>query len=261
MPPAPPPFPTHQQDFSLEQRAEIWDQSAALTPRRYFDMKIVVGLAFEARIAAKTGLPVICAGHGRNLADALAESIDDNCKGLISFGVAGGLRPDLPPGTCVVGSAVVAGDRRFPMHESWSQRLLDTLPRSVSGVLAGSAHPVTTAKGKDALHATTGALAVDMESHVVADAAVRHGLPMVAVRVICDPAARSLPEMAFRSLNPNGSAKVLALLGSVIREPVHLPAMIRIALDARSARTTLMRCGKLIGPSLGHPDMVSAGAI
>lgn len=224
-------------------------------------MMIVVGLAFEARIAAKSGLPVICAGVGKNLADALAEAIGDDCKGLISFGVAGGLKPDLPPGTCIVGSAIVADDRRFSMHEDWSQQLLDRLPGSVSGVLAGSAHPVNTAKGKDALYARTGALAVDMESHVVADAAVRHGLPMAAVRVICDPAARALPDMALRSLHANGSAKVLSLLGSIIREPIHLPAMIRIALDARSARTTLMLCGRLIGPSLGFPEAISSGAI
>jgi adenosylhomocysteine nucleosidase len=223
-------------------------------------MMVVVGLAFEARIAAKSGLPVICAGFGRDLSEVLAGSIDRNCKGLISFGVAGGLGPDLPPGTCVVGSAVVAGDRRFSMHGNWSQQLLQKIPGSISGIIVGSAHPVTTAKGKDALHTSTGALAVDMESHVVADAAVRHGLPMAAVRVICDPAARALPDMAFRSLRPNGSAKVLGLLGSIIREPIHLPAMIRIALDARSARTALMRCGRLIGPSLGFPDPVSTGA-
>lgn len=224
-------------------------------------MMIVVGLAFEARIAARSGLPVVCAGPESNLGDALTEAIDGDCKGLISFGVAGGLRPDLRPGTCIVGTSVVAGERRFSMHEGWSRRLSGQLPGSVSGILAGTTEPVTTAKGKDALYNSTGALAVDMESHIVADAAVRCGLPMAAVRVICDPAARGLPDMAFRSLRPNGTANVLALIGSIIREPTHLPALIRIALDARSARATLMRCGKLIGPGLGSAGTVVTDAI
>jgi nucleoside phosphorylase len=40
---------------------------------------------------------------------------------------------------------------------------------------------------KRALHMSTGALAVDNESHVVASAAAARGLPMAAVRVIVDP--------------------------------------------------------------------------
>jgi adenosylhomocysteine nucleosidase len=83
-------------------------------------MIVVVGLAFEARIAAGPGMRVICSGDGRNLVSSLAKAIREarlrkkDCGGLISFGVAGGLDPDLLPGTCVVGSAVLNGDSRTP---------------------------------------------------------------------------------------------------------------------------------------------------
>jgi hopanoid-associated phosphorylase len=217
-------------------------------------MIVVVGLAFEARIAAQSGLPVICAGKGRNLTAALSEAIAKGCKGLISFGVAGGLKADLPPGTCIVGSDIVAGERRYSMDRYWSQLLLQRLPSASSGILSGVDAPVVTADAKRALHTNTGALAVDMESHIVADAARQYGLRMAAVRVICDPAARGLPEMAFRSMRADGTTSVVALLQAIARQPNHIPTMIRVALDARAARATLLRCSRLLGPGLGLAD-------
>ena len=210
---------------------------------------IVVGMAFEARIAARSGLPVVCAGNGRNLSTALAEAMDRGCEALVSFGVAGGLKADLRPGTCIVGSDIVSDDGRYSTDRSRSQELLQRLPGALSGILAGVHTPVTTANAKRALQANTGALAVDMESHIVADAAARRGLPMTAVRVICDPAARGLPEIAVRSLRADGSANIAGLLQAIMRQPIHLPAMIRLAIDARAARATLSRCGRLLGPN------------
>ena len=65
---------------------------------------IVVGLAFEARIAAGPGMRVVCGGDSRHLSATLAAAIAEaralfgNCPGIISFGVAGGLAPQLRPG-------------------------------------------------------------------------------------------------------------------------------------------------------------------
>ena len=59
----------------------------------------LVGLAFEARIAAGPGVLVVC--RGRETADLLRLAIGAGCRSIISFGVAGGLAPDLLPGDCV----------------------------------------------------------------------------------------------------------------------------------------------------------------
>ena len=75
-------------------------------------MIVVVGMAFEARIAAGLGVPVICGGDGHNLVTSLARAMAAGCGGLISFGVAGGLAPDLKPGTCVIGSAILDDEGR-----------------------------------------------------------------------------------------------------------------------------------------------------
>ncbi|MFY9991326.1 MAG: phosphorylase [Rhodoplanes sp.] len=227
-------------------------------------MIVVVGLAFEARIAAGPGVRVICSGDGRNLVSSLAKAIREarlrkkDCGGLISFGVAGGLDPDLLPGTCVVGSAVLNGASRTPTDADWSQKLLRTIPGAVHGAIMGVSAPVARPEDKRALYERTGAVAVDMESHIVASLARRHGIPMAAIRVITDPAERALPACAVSAMRPNGTTDILAMIRSVISRPRELPALVQTALDARAARSTLMRGRKLLGPGLGLPTVTAA---
>jgi adenosylhomocysteine nucleosidase len=218
-------------------------------------MIVVVGLAFEARIAAVSGLRVVCGGGGQNLEPMLHKAIARGCHGLISFGVAGGLAAHLRPGACVVGSAVVADDARLPTNSDWSQSLLQAMPGAISGVLAGAHSPVTTPAAKHALHLNSGAIAVDTESHVVATAAASHGLPMAAIRVICDPLTRTLPEIALRSIRADGTTDVIGLLCSLVRQPGKIPELLRIALDARAAHATLVQCSRLLQADLDLADV------
>ena len=124
---------------------------------------IVVGLAFEARIAAGPGIHVVCSGDGRNLTTALTAAISEarnlfgDCPGIISFGVAGGLAPQLRPGNCVIGSAILSGSNRMPTNKIWSQQLLQTFSDAVSGMILGVSAPVSNPHDKRKLHLNTGA--------------------------------------------------------------------------------------------------------
>lgn len=224
-------------------------------------MIVVVGLAFEARIAAGPGIRVICSGGGHNLAALLSHAIaeargfPEGCRGLISFGVAGGLAPYLDPGACVVGSAILSGTTRIATDRQWSEKLLQTIPDAVYGILAGVPAPISQPAAKRSLFMKTGAVAVDMESHIVAAVAAANGLPVAAIRVITDPALRSLPTAALAAMRPDGSADIAAMIRSVVQQPREVPALLRTALDAHAARSTLMRGRKLLGPRLGLPEM------
>lgn len=218
-------------------------------------MIVVVGLAFEARIAAGPGVQVICSGDGRHLARSLAAAVRNGCGGLVSFGVAGGLHPDLQAGDCIVASAVLSGASRMPTDPRWSQNLIDTVPDAVLGVLAGVPAPVATADAKRALHQRTGAVAVDMESHIVASVAVNHAIPMAAIRVITDPAGRALPKSAIGAMRPDGTTDFAAMTRLLLKNPWELPTILRTALDARAARASLRRGRQLLGPRLGLPDV------
>jgi hopanoid-associated phosphorylase len=220
---------------------------------------VVVGLAFEARIAAGPGMRVICSGDGHNLAATLTHAVAQGCGGLISFGVAGGLDPQLRPGTCIIGSEVITERGRMTTDRQWSQRLLQALPNPVHGALVGVGAPVADAHSKRALHLKTGAVAVDMESHIVADVAATHGLPMAAIRVITDPAKRAIPNVALAAMRPNGTVDVLAVMRSLMQKPRDLVALLQTALDARAARATLREGRRLLGPRLGMPEPYTIG--
>jgi hopanoid-associated phosphorylase len=211
----------------------------------------VVGLAFEARIAARAGTHVVCSGDGRTLAVALDRAIGRDCRGLVSFGVAGGLSPELGCGTCVVGSAILSQATRYATDERWSRNLLRSIPDAMHGVIIGVPAPVIRPEDKHALFRNTGAVAVDTESHVVAGAAAAFGLPMAAVRVVIDPVTHTLPTSALAAVRPNGSVSVATVIAAAIRDPAELAALPRIALAAHAARATLVRTCRLLGPDFG----------
>ena len=62
----------------------------------------VTSLSLEARIALGPGVSVICE-HASRLVAALEAAIAQGVAGIISFGVAGGLAPDLAAGAWVIG--------------------------------------------------------------------------------------------------------------------------------------------------------------
>ncbi|TMJ04050.1 MAG: phosphorylase [Alphaproteobacteria bacterium] len=214
-------------------------------------MIVVVGMAFEARIAAGLGVRVICGGDGRNLASTLSRAMAAGCGGLISFGVAGGLVPELKPGTCIIGSSILDDDEERPTDARWAQRLMRILPDAVRGPIAGVREPIAHATAKSALHRETGAIAVDMESHVVARVASEHDVPFAAIRVVVDPVERTIPRSALAGTRPDGTIDPLAVVRSLARYPRDLAGLIRMSLDARAARATLVQGAALLGPGLG----------
>jgi adenosylhomocysteine nucleosidase len=212
----------------------------------------VTCLAFESRIAAGPGVAVL---HGNipNLRAALDDAIGRGCSGIISFGIAGGLAPDLPPGAWVVASGVVAAHRRYPTDRDWARRLVHALGSAVHADIAGVDDPVAEPAEKRWLRNATASVAVDMESHVAAAAAEAHGVPFAACRVIIDPAHRSLPPAALIDLRPDGTPDIPAILWSILRQPSQLPELMRVATDARAAQVALREGRRRLGPGLSFP--------
>jgi hypothetical protein len=141
----------------------------------------------------------------------------------------------------------------MPISQQWSEKLLLTIPDSVSGMLLGVPSPIAHPDDKRALYLKTGAIAVDMESHIVAAVGLAHEVPVAAIRVITDPAKRALPVSAVAAMRPNGTTNIAAMLRSVLSRPRELPALFQTALDARAARATLVRGRHLLGPAFTLP--------
>jgi hopanoid-associated phosphorylase len=208
----------------------------------------LVGLAFEARIAAGPDVMVVCRGTGCEAGDLLSLAVRNDCRSIISFGVAGGLAPELLPGDCVVASTIVDYPTLRATDRTWSRKLLDAIPDARHGPIVGANSIVSGPAGKHELYAMTGAVAVDMESHLVARFAAAHGLAFAAVRVIIDPAHRLVPPAAMLAMGPSGAADLSAMLHEILVRPWQLSALLRIAADAYAARVALIRLRRMVGP-------------
>jgi hopanoid-associated phosphorylase len=207
----------------------------------------LVGLAFEARIAAGPGVLVAC--RGRETSDLLRLAVGAGCRSIISFGVAGGLAPDLIPGDCVVASAIIDHLAVRPTDPLWSRKLADMIPDARHGPIIGVNSVVSNPADKRKLHAFSRAVAVDMESHLVARLADAHGLAFAAVRVIIDPAHRAVPPAALLAMAPGGSTDVSAMLREILARPSQVSPLMRLAADAIAARAALVRLRRALGPS------------
>jgi adenosylhomocysteine nucleosidase len=216
------------------------------------------GLRAEARIAARSAEVRAVAGGGdvSRLKRLIEDEIADGGKAIISFGIAAGLAPGLTAGTCVIGSEVVCGSgKHYASDHAWIAGLRAALKQSELAPIAGVDRPLASAAEKHALHVETGALAADMESHVVAELAVRHGLPLAALRVIADPLSRELPPAALVAMGHEGEIDLSTVLASLARNPAQLPTLIRLTADTRRAFAALLRCHDLLGPRLGFRDL------
>jgi hopanoid-associated phosphorylase len=214
------------------------------------------GLDFEARLAHGQGSVVACCGQGARLRDALEAAFGPGCQGIISFGLAGGLDPEFPPGTLVVASAVVAGNGPLATDSAWSQSLLKACPLAIPTLICGVDAPVSDPAEKESLFHSTGAAAADMESHIAADFAAKRGLPFAALRAIADPAHRRVPQAALKGMRDDGSIDALAVLRGLGREPRETGALLRVARDALAARRALTRARHRLGRGFGLADLV-----
>jgi adenosylhomocysteine nucleosidase len=219
---------------------------------------VVTGLRVEARCLRGLNLRVAYSGGSSERARAeAARLVAEGAAGLVSFGCAGGLGPELRPGDLLLPETVRAPDgRSLPTDPLWRERLRLLLERgglgTTGGTLAGSEEVVATAGDKRRLLEATGALAVDMESHEVAAIASRAGIPFLVVRAIVDPHDAVIPQAALETLRPDGRVRLRGILGGAVRQPAQLIALFRLARDSATALATLRRAARLAGPGLAY---------
>lgn len=200
---------------------------------------IVVGMKSEARLAEPLGRVLIGAS-------ALARALREGAAGVLSFGLCGGLDPALAPGDLLLGSSVLAGDRRLSCNPAWLAQLSAAFPSATVGAIAGSDMIVASSIAKANLHALTGAVATDMESHRVALAASEAGVPFAVLRAVSDGAADSLPLSAQAGFQPDGTTDIGAVIRGLIARPGDLPGLIRTARNAGAAFGTLAVSARLL---------------
>ena len=155
---------------------------------------------------------------------------------VVSAGVCGGLDPALRAGDLVLPDGVINdGGLRLPVTGTLEQRAAaagGALSRT--GLMATASLTVATPEAKAALRAATGAVAVDMESAAILEAAAARGCSSLVVRAVSDDARETLPDELMRLMGADGRIRcggVLALARPrVLRRALQLRRSTRQAL-------------------------------
>ena len=175
----------------------------------------VCAMSVEERIAKRLG-PTVRVGLGAS------RGIPAEGRRLVSFGIAGALRPGLEIGT-VIDATRVVDEQGEVLWEGPPLGIASGRPGTILGASRIIDHPEERAR----LHRSSGADAVDMESGPLARAGKLAG----CIRAISDTPDRELAGLA-KGAKLNGDVNYPGLLGGFLRSPLKTA---RAARDARKA--------------------------
>jgi len=220
---------------------------------------VVVGLRAEAaclRVGDRPANTLLrIAGPGPGRAEQAARALlEAGAGGLVSFGCAAALDPELAPGCLLVPARLHgADDEPYTADPAWHARLCAALEglAPVTGPLAEARAPLTDARLKAAARSGTGACAADMESVGVARVAGGRAVPFVVLRAVADSAADRVPRSALAALRSDGGVSPGALAAGVVRRPRELAELVRLARAFAAARASLKRAAVAAAQVLG----------
>lgn len=249
----------------------------------------VCGMESEARClraAGITGPIALSAARSARATEVVQGLLSGGAESLISIGLAGGLDPRLGPGSVILADHVLPWRRPLPKEPrrgfgnmfylrgpaaeendgaepatpdgqietdgALGAQLRGVLDDKITrGCIVGVDQAVTAPGGKLALYSKTGALACDMESHAVAEAAQAAGIPFAALRVVADPSNRTIPQAALSGVTADGKVSLGRVAFGAALRPWEIMELLLLALDARIAFGALRRVARRSAPLFG----------
>ncbi|MGC1457509.1 MAG: hypothetical protein WA825_04460 [Steroidobacteraceae bacterium] len=220
---------------------------------------IVAALKVEARTLGHSppGRLLMISGMGpQAAAHAAAALVAAGAEGLLSFGLAGALDPQLGAGAVVLPQSVVGAGGVHAAYGPWRERLAAQAAAVadargvVGGILLSVAQPLTTVESKSQARASSGACAVDMESFAIAEVAARMGVKFAVARVVIDRATDALPLSVIQATGAYGDVSLPRLVAALVSAPADLPTLMRLPQRYRAALRALRALGQL---DLGLP--------
>lgn len=216
---------------------------------------VITGLASEVRclrsLSHDINVDISASGVSSKRAEALALTMCENgCGLLISFGIAGALRPGVRTGDLLIPTSVHLEDGDILDTDLNVRMRLVQMAREALQELTILEDPILATnrllggvKEKLSAGQASGAAAVDMESHKIALVARAAGIPNIVVRAVLDDSATALPEFVNQAVTPQGKPDFAKTLSGAAWRPWDL---VRLARLNRTAHRTLRRVAPLL---------------
>jgi len=198
-------------------------------------------------------------GMGRAAGFLAAEKLGRDHKqlrGLVSIGFCGALDPALSTGNIVLPGAIVTSDNeRFDTDAEWLEAIssaLGGMPVITGRTLHCANMVVETRADKQAIFSSGGACVVDMESAGIAQAATRFNVPFIAIRIVLDEIADTLPEATRNAVKADGNLDMKGLLRGLAVHPGDLGGLLRLGAKSSRAQKQLKAVCEALSPGFGR---------
>lgn len=199
----------------------------------------------------------ICGLGGERALLAAQVLVEKGVDAMLSWGCAGGLNPDLLPGSLVLPRRVISPDHTtLDADATWHERLCRLLSGQVkfhTEPLAQTPKVLNNPEEKKTFSENYRAAAVDMESASVARVAAKAKLPFMAIRAVVDPFNETIPQSGLTAIDDLGRVQPLQLLSCLARRPREFFSLVRLGRHFRTARTTLATVVRLTNNNLFLP--------
>lgn len=182
-------------------------------------------------------------GVGRRRAEAgIAAVAAEAPAGILAIGFCGGADPRLLTGDLHVADEFHSADcpQPIPADRALTSKARCWADRNETRLAGGASVTIGAVAGaevKSALHATAGAVSVNMEDYWAARAAADYGIPFASVRAVLDAAGDEIPSY----LGVSGD-RIIDVLRGLATHPGSIPSLVRLSRKAQIARSRLADC-------------------
>jgi adenosylhomocysteine nucleosidase len=219
--------------FAVDQEFAPWRRLRDLR-----ELKVADAILSQAQIG-RAIVDFVVTGMGTANAQRVANIVMAEPYTIcIAAGFAGALKPEHAIGSILAAEAVqqigkpktVESSRRLALAARTDGAFLSKMFLTSDAVVRTVEEKAKLAPFGDA---------VDMESFAILSAARDHNISAVAIRAISDTSHRDVPVFLDSLVDDMGRVKIGSAIRKVVSHPIHLPALIRLGRDSRTAAEAL----------------------
>lgn len=209
------------------------------------DKKIALGTTLNL----SDNIVVCLSGIGqKNTHSGVAQLVQQPVDLLISWGSAAGLRPDLAAGDLLVPQFIKVENRQLPTSDSFNKLLISKLPHTMNihyGPVSECKRILANQKDKANLFQSSGCIAADMESGLLARRATELNIPFAVIRSVSDPADMSLPKALTGSFQ-NEIFQPWNFFSKALLNPAEWLLITKLMSNFKKAKKSLIIAGSII---------------